>query len=103
MSAHDPGVSRELLSDAQVAEGLRRTPHFRREGKALVATIETESFLKGLELVNQIAPIAEQMDHHPDVQLTWPRVTFTLMTHDRGGITRWDFRLAAEIERLLGG
>ena len=103
MTAHDPGVSRELLSDAQVAERLKQTPHFHREAKALVATVETGAFLKGLELVNRVAPVAEQMDHHPDVLLTWPRVTFTLTTHDRGGITGWDFKLAVEIERLLAG
>jgi 4a-hydroxytetrahydrobiopterin dehydratase len=103
LNAHDPEqkLSRELLSDSQIAARLGGVPHFRREGKTLVATVETEGFLKGLAIVNRVAEAAERLDHHPDVLLTWPRVTFTLMTHDRGGITDWDFKLAAEIERCL--
>jgi 4a-hydroxytetrahydrobiopterin dehydratase len=101
VSAQDPRIPRELLTDVQVIERLRRFPHFRREGKSIVATVETQSFMKGLALVNRVAEAAERLDHHPDVLLTWPKVTFTLSTHDRGGITEWDFKLADEIEKLI--
>ena len=96
-------TQRKLLSASEIRERLVRAPHFRRKGRTLVAIIETNGFDRGLALVNRVGAVAEEMDHHPDVLLTWPRVTFTLTTHDRGGITDWDFRLAEEIERCLQG
>ncbi len=94
-------LSRETLSDPEIAGRLRAVPHFRREGKALVATIELPDFKSGLALVNRVGEAAERLDHHPDVLLTWGKVTFTLFTHDRGGITEWDFELARQIETCL--
>ena len=60
-----------------------------------VATNRTSSFT-----ATRVADLAEKAGHHPDVLLTYPRVTMSLTTHDAGGLTDKDFALAAEIERV---
>ena len=64
---------------------------------ALHARFRTGDFATGLALVNAIGAAAEEADHHPDVDLTYPLVTVRLTSHDVGGITRRDVRLAREI------
>jgi 4a-hydroxytetrahydrobiopterin dehydratase len=57
----------------------------------------TKSFATGLELVNRIGALAEEADHHPDVDLRYPTVTVTLWSHDSGGVTSRDLDLARRI------
>ncbi|MEE8599718.1 4a-hydroxytetrahydrobiopterin dehydratase [Euzebya tangerina] len=66
----------------------------------LQATFATGSFLKGVELINAIAPLAEQANHHPDVELGYPSVIVRLTTHDAGGLTQLDVDLAGEISSV---
>lgn len=63
----------------------------------LHARFETGSFATGLELVNRIGAAAEERNHHPDVDLTYPRVTVRLTSHDTGGVTSRDVELARVI------
>ncbi len=60
----------------------------------------TGNFLKGLAFVTKVAVLAEHADHHPDVMLSYPRVKLTLTTHEAGGLTEKDFKLAGEIDAL---
>jgi len=64
---------------------------------ALHARFETGSFVKGLDLVNRIGAAAEERNHHPDIDLTYPRVVVRLTSHDSGGVTRRDVELARTI------
>ncbi len=67
------------------------------EGRA-VARFETGSFAAGVEFIRAIGQIADGANHHPDVELTYPRVTVRLITHDAGGVlTQRDVRVAREI------
>ena len=66
----------------------------------LHARFRTGSFVKGLDLVNQIGEHAELMNHHPDVDLSYPAVTVRLSSHDVGGLTQRDVRLARTISGL---
>lgn len=66
----------------------------------LHARFRTGSFVKGLALVNQIGEHAELMNHHPDVDLSYPSVTVRLSSHDVGGVTQRDVRLARAISDL---
>ena len=50
----------------------------------------------------RVALVAEKLDHHPDWSNVWNRVTVDLTTHDAGGLTELDFRLAAEMNRIAG-
>lgn len=69
---------------------------------AIQKRYKTGNFLSGLAFVTQVAVLAEKFSHHPDVELTYPRVTLTLTTHDAGGLTEKDFELAEQIEKLPG-
>jgi 4a-hydroxytetrahydrobiopterin dehydratase len=63
----------------------------------LHARFETGSFAKGLDLVNRIGAAAEERNHHPDIDLSYPRVVVRLTSHDVGGVTRRDVELARTI------
>jgi 4a-hydroxytetrahydrobiopterin dehydratase len=92
------------LSDSDVqtklhsAEGWQRADVGGKPG--IEKTFKTGSFLKGLALVTHVAVLAEKAGHHPDVTLTYPKVTLQLTTHDAGGLTDKDFALAAEINGI---
>lgn len=86
---------KQLLSDADIAGA--RLIDWRRVGDALTARFRSGTFSAGLELVNRIGASAEAADHHPDVVLTYPAVEITLSSHDVGGVTIRDIRLAREI------
>lgn len=59
------------------------------------------AFLAGIDAVRRVAEHAEAVDHHPDIDIRWRTVLFTLVTHSAGGITEKDVGLAIEINRLL--
>lgn len=59
-------------------------------------------FMRGLLFVERIAGLAEAADHHPDITLTYPYVLIQLTTHDSGGITEKDFKLAKQIDSIAG-
>ncbi len=69
----------------------------------LEARFRTGDFVTGLALVSQIGGVAEAMDHHPDVELTYPAVRVRLSSHDVGGVTQRDVRLARTISSLAAG
>jgi 4a-hydroxytetrahydrobiopterin dehydratase len=67
---------------------------------AITRQVQAPTFLDGIALVQRVAEAAEARDHHPDIDIRWTTVTFTLSTHSEGGITAKDLDLAAEIDRL---
>ncbi|NKY85873.1 4a-hydroxytetrahydrobiopterin dehydratase [Nocardia veterana] len=93
-------MSTPLLSDDEIAAGLRELPGWTRTGASISRTVEAPSFLAGIDLVRRVADSAEKVNHHPDIDIRWRRVTFTLSTHSEGGITRKDLALAGQIDRL---
>ncbi len=92
---------RQKLTDDEIADALASLPGWRRAGDALARTFTFPAFMDGVAFVNRVAEAAEAADHHPDIDIRYTRVTCTLSTHDAGGITKADVRLAKEIERLL--
>jgi len=89
-----------LLSDDEVAAGLAALPQWTRDGDAITRAVSATSFLEGIALVVAVARSAEEADHHPDIDIRWTTVRFTLSTHSEGGLTAKDFALAAEIDRI---
>jgi 4a-hydroxytetrahydrobiopterin dehydratase len=73
---------------------------WRKLARALHARFLTGNFATGLALVAAIGELAEEMDHHPDVVLTYPHVDVKLLSHDASGITERDVRLARAISEL---
>jgi 4a-hydroxytetrahydrobiopterin dehydratase len=91
---------RERLSEEAITAALARVPEWSREGDAIKRSIKAPSFLSGIELVVEVAHAAEEADHHPDIDIRWRTVTFTLSTHSEGGLTLLDFDLATKIDML---
>ena len=94
-----------LLTDAEVAEALRALPDWKRvEGdvSAITATYELVDFVAALDFVNRAGAEAEQMNHHPDIDIRWNQVTLVLSTHSEGGLTQLDIELAHRISGLSG-
>lgn len=71
-------------------------------GKALVRTINFKNFSEAFGFLTRVALHAEKADHHPEFTNVWNRVDFRLTTHDAGGVTERDLKLAEAINRILG-
>ncbi len=89
-----------LLSDEEIGSRLRDRRGWERQDDAIARVFETADFVGSVDLVNRIAPVAEEMNHHPDVSISWNRVTVSLSTHSQGGLTDSDFALAEQIDEL---
>jgi 4a-hydroxytetrahydrobiopterin dehydratase len=85
------------LSDDAIRERLSRLPGWERTGDAIRRTFSFPDFKGSMDFVNRVAALAEQMDHHPDIDVRYSRVTLVLSTHDAGGLTTRDFALAEKI------
>lgn len=93
-------MSTSLLSETELADALTALPDWTRSGDTITRTIEAASFPAGIELVRRVAEAAEAADHHPDIDIRWRRVTFTLSTHSAGGLTGLDVALAGQIDQF---
>ena len=93
---------RQLLPDLDIQRSLGKLPGWSRKGNTLTKTYKLRTFPAAIELVNRVADVAERANHHPDIDIRYTAVTFTLSTHDAGGITQRDIELAGDIERLAG-
>jgi 4a-hydroxytetrahydrobiopterin dehydratase len=89
------------LSHAEIASHLSTRPDWRIEGGELVRTFQFETFRAAVTFVNQVADMAEQAGHHPDIDIRYNRVRLALVSHDAGGLTVKDFAVAAGADRLV--
>jgi 4a-hydroxytetrahydrobiopterin dehydratase len=87
-----------VLSDADVQSALGTLAGWDREGDELVKTYERASFPDAIAFVVRIGFLAEQANHHPDLDVRWRKVRVALTTHDEGGLTARDVDLARAIE-----
>jgi 4a-hydroxytetrahydrobiopterin dehydratase len=90
---------RTKLSDLEIRRALSNLPGWSRKGDALVKTYSFARFADGIKFVQQVAELADAMDHHPDIDIRYTKLTFSLSTHDAGGITQRDLDLATKIEQ----
>jgi 4a-hydroxytetrahydrobiopterin dehydratase len=89
------------LDDAAITRSLEELPGWKKQGDALTKQFELPTFARSVECVNAVAKHADQVDHHPDMLIQYNKVTFTLSTHDAGGITEKDVSLAKKIDALV--
>jgi 4a-hydroxytetrahydrobiopterin dehydratase len=75
---------------------------FDESGKALVRTFKFKDFSEAFAFLTRVALHAEKVDHHPEFTSVWNRVDFRLTSHDAGGVTERDIKLAETIDRLSG-
>jgi 4a-hydroxytetrahydrobiopterin dehydratase len=90
----------DLLTKDQIESKLEPLDGWRLEGKAIVKQFELEDFEQAMDFVNKVAAAAEEAGHHPDIDIRWNKVTLSLTTHARGGLTENDFKLAKSIEDI---
>lgn len=91
------------LSDIEIQRQLGALPGWSRRGAALTRTLEFPTFTAAIAFVNRVAEAAERMDHHPDLDIRYTKVTCSLSTHSAGGITTRDFKLAEAIDQAAIG
>jgi 4a-hydroxytetrahydrobiopterin dehydratase len=89
----------ELLTDRDIEDA--QLTHWTVAEKSLTRTVELTSFPTAIEVVNRVADAAEEADHHPDIDIRWRTLTFTLSTHSAGGLTQKDVDLARRIDALI--
>lgn len=91
-----------VLSEQEVKKALQELPSWTKGGSAIKRQFEFPDFKKAMAFVNQVAEAAERANHHPDITISYNKVTMALTSHDSGGVTHRDIRLAGEISRIFG-
>ncbi len=91
----------ELIDAQEIKRWIKKAPEWEIEKKYLTRTIEFDDFKEGIDFVNDVAEIAEEAQHHPDIDIRSSKVTIRLITLDQGGITDLDFELASRIDTLV--
>ena len=88
------------LTPEQVATEIAATPGWQVSDGELTRTVTRKDFRDALLFVNAVGFLAERANHHPDIVISWNKVTLTLSTHSEGGLTDKDFALARQINEL---
>jgi 4a-hydroxytetrahydrobiopterin dehydratase len=91
----------DLLEAEELATMLKKCPEWEHEKKCLVRTIEFEEFMEAIDFVNDLAEIAEEAQHHPNITIRHTKVTLKLTTHDVGAVTELDIELAQRVDNLV--
>jgi 4a-hydroxytetrahydrobiopterin dehydratase len=89
-----------VLSDAEVQQALQQLPGWKKNAAAIERVFQFGSFVQAMEFVNRIAEAAEAVNHHPDILINYSKVTLTLVSHDSGGVTQRDIKMAGKINEL---
>ena len=96
-------MMRDRLDDRQVEDFCAARPRWEsREGR-LVGDAKASDFMAAIDWVTRIAEAAEELDHHPDIDIRWRTLTFGLTTHSAGGLTELDLLLAERIDAIVDG
>ena len=88
------------LNDEEIEQRLADLDGWEREGDAIKRVFKLDDFKGSVDFVNRLTPEAEDMNHHPDLEISWKTVTVTITTHSEGGLTGNDFELARRIENV---
>jgi 4a-hydroxytetrahydrobiopterin dehydratase len=89
------------LSPDDVAAALERLPAWSGGADGVERTLQLPSFRAAAEAISMIADVAEQLDHHPDLDLRWTKVRVAVVTHSAGGVTELDLELARRVDALF--
>jgi 4a-hydroxytetrahydrobiopterin dehydratase len=85
------------LTETEIRERLAQVAGWERRGQEITRSFSFPDFKGAMAFVNRVATLADAMDHHPDIDIRYSKVTLTLTTHDAGGLTARDFALAQSI------
>lgn len=90
----------ELLTSEQIEAALTELPAWESHGSAIIRAVTAPAFRTGIRIIDDVAEIAEELNHHPDIDVRWTTVTFALSTHSKGGVTANDIELARRIDAV---
>ena len=93
-------MERRKLDVTEIEERLKGLSGWSAEGGKLNKRFKFENFAAALAFVNKAGELAEVADHHPDIKFGWGYAELDITTHDRGGITDFDFDLANKIDKI---
>lgn len=88
----------EKLGNASIQGWLENRAGWKRRSNALTKEFRFSSFRDSIVFVNRVATLADDANHHPDIDVRYDRVTLTLSTHSAGGITEKDLKLAEQVD-----
>ena len=91
-----------VLSDTEIEQALASLPNWQRAGQAIERHLEFKDFAEAMKFVNRIAEAAEAANHHPDIDIRYNKVKLGLMSHDSGGVTQRDVKMARKINEVAG-
>jgi 4a-hydroxytetrahydrobiopterin dehydratase len=89
-----------VLTPEMVQQGLRSLPLWKLEGKEIVRHYQFPDFVAAMIFVNQVAEKAESAGHHPDIDIRYNKVRLALISHDKGGITQRDLKMAQALDSV---
>ena len=89
-----------VLTPESVEESLRSLPQWKLENKEIVRSYKFGDFRAAMAFVNRVAEKAEAAQHHPDIDIRYNQVRLALVSHDQGGITERDIKMARTIDAL---
>jgi len=90
----------DLLDDEAIEARLAELAGWEREGETIAKTYELADFVGSVEFIKRVVVPAEDMNHHPDLSVSWNQVRVSITTHAAGGLTENDFELAKRIDAL---
>lgn len=91
----------DLIDPSNLDNFAKKVPEWEIDGDNISRTFEFDEFMEAIDFVNSVAEIAEEAQHHPDIDVKFTTVTLTLTTHDLGGLTKADFEVAARVDNLV--
>jgi 4a-hydroxytetrahydrobiopterin dehydratase len=91
-----------VLTDSEIQQTLGSLRGWQRQGKAIQRIFEFPDFKAAMQFVNKIADAAEHANHHPDIDIRYNKVTMALISHDSGGVTQRDVKMAKRINEIAG-
>lgn len=89
------------LHETEIQQALESLDGWLPVKDSIEKTFQFADFAEAMAFVNEVAGLAEEANHHPDIAITWNKVRLTLSTHSEGGVTRKDIELAGSIEDLV--
>lgn len=92
----------DLLNSQDIKDWLKKLPEWELEKKHIERTFEFDDFSQAIDFINSVAEIAEEEDHHPDMDIRYNKVRIELSTHAEGGLTDLDFEVAQKVDNLYG-
>ncbi len=93
----------QVLSAEELTNRLAELDGWSGDPQAISRTVALPTFVDAIAVVDRVAAVAEELDHHPDLDIRWRKLTFACATHSAGGVTSKDLELARRIDEIVAG